>query len=194
LASRPRTARRRGRRARPARAPAAGLRWLGARRVWWKARTSGDNISSLTGLQAPGQGAWTLKVWLEDAAGNTNPSNSASTLLHYLDGAGGGPRASAELTLAKPKLDRHHRLVARGTAASDLAHRVTIRYRYRPHKHSKLRAITKKAALHRGAFVAHLKLSHAARRARKGTLTASYSGDGTHDPAKVNQRIKLSRP
>ena len=31
----------------------------------------------------------------------------------------------------------------------------------------------------------------AARRARKGTLTVSYAGDATHDPAKVNRRIKL---
>jgi len=47
--------------------------------------------------------------------------------------------------------------------------------------------------VHRGAFVAHLKLSHAALRVRKGTLTVSYPRDGTHDIAKVNQRIKLHR-
>ena len=102
-----------------------------------------------------------------------------------------GPKAGAAIALAKAKLDRHHRLVIRGTAATDLAHRLTIRYRYRPHKHGKLRATTKKATVRRGALVAHLKLSHAARRSRKGTLTVSYSGDGIHDPAKVNQRIKL---
>jgi hypothetical protein len=155
--------------------------------------SSADNIASLSGLQVPSQGAWLLCVWLKDPVGNTNATNTATVPLHYLDGAGGGPKASAAIALAKAKLDRHHRLVVRGTAAADLTDKIAIRYRYRPHKHSKLRAITKKAAIHRGAFVAHLKLSHAARRARKGTLTVSYPGDAIHDPAKVNQRIKLHR-
>ena len=158
-----------------------------------EATSGADNINSLTGLQVSGQGAWTLTVWLEDAAGNLSSTNSSSVLLHVLDGAGGGPKASATIALAKAKLDRHHRLVVRGTAAPDLAHRLTIRYRYRPHKHSKLRTTTKKATIHRGAFVAHLKLSRAARRAREGTLTVSYAGDATHDPAKVHQRLKLTR-
>ena len=76
------------------------------------------------------------------------------------------------------------------TAAADLTDKIAIRYRYRPHK---LRAITKHAQAHRGRFVAHLKIPHAARRTRKGTLTVSYPGDAIHDPAKVNQRIKLHR-
>jgi hypothetical protein len=157
-----------------------------------EATASGDNISSLTGLRVPDKGTWTLTVWLEDAAGNTSPGNSASVPLHYLDGAGGGPSATAAIALAKAKVDRHHRLVVRGTAADDLTDKIAIRYRYRPHKRSKLRAINKKAAVHHGKFVAHLKLTRAARRARKGTLTVSYPGDGTHDPAKVNQRLRLS--
>ena len=65
-------------------------------------------------------------------------------------------------------------------------------YRYRCHKHGNLRATTKKAAVRRGAFVAYLRLSHAARKLRRGTLTASYVGDATHGPAKVNQRVKLT--
>jgi hypothetical protein len=151
----------------------------------------GDNVSSLTGVQVPGRGAWILTVWLEDAAGNTSSANSTSVPLHYLDGAGGGPTANAAIALAKAKIDRHHRLVVRGTAAADLTGKIAIRYRYRPHKRSRLRAINKKAAVHHGKFVAHLKLTRAARRARKGTLTVSYPGDGTHDPAKVNQRLRL---
>ena len=158
-----------------------------------EATARGDIIASLTGLQVPGQGAWTLTVWVEDAAGNLSSTNTASVLLHYLDGAGGGPKASAAVALATAKFDHHHRLAVRGTAATDLAHRLTIRYRYRPHKHSKLRTTTKKATIHRGAFVAHLKLSRAACRARKGPLTVSYAGDATHDPAKVHQRLKLTR-
>jgi hypothetical protein len=134
-----------------------------------------------------------LTVWLEDAAGNFTQSNSASVPLHYLDGAGGGPRASAAIALAKAKLDRHHRLVVRGTAAGDLADKIGIRYRYRPGKHRKLRAIVKNAAVHHGTFVAHLKLSRAARRVGKGSLTVSYPGDATHDTAKVTQRLRLRR-
>jgi hypothetical protein len=131
-------------------------------------------------------------VWLEDAAGNANSANSASVALHYLDGAGGGPRATAAIALARAKVDRHHRLVVRGTAAADLTDKIAIRYRYRPGKHRKLRASTKNAAVHHSAFVAHLKLSRAARRARKGSLTVSYPGDGTHDRAKVTKRLRLS--
>jgi hypothetical protein len=158
-----------------------------------EASAGGDNISSLNGIQVPGRGAWILSLWLEDSAGNTSPGNTANVPLHYLDGAGGGPSANAAIALAKAKLDRHHRLVVRGTAAADLSDKIAIRYRYRPHKHSKLRAINKKAAVHHGKFVAHLKLTRAARRARKGTLTVSYPGDGTHDSAKVNQRLHLHR-
>jgi hypothetical protein len=158
-----------------------------------EATASGDNISSLTGLHVPDKGAWALTVWLEDAAGNATAANTASVLLHYLDGAGGGARASAAIALAKAKLDRHHRLLVRGTAASDLAGKITIRYRYRRHRRSKLRTIRKSAAVHRGTFVAHLKLPAAARRVGKGTVTVSYPGDGAHDAAKVNQRIKLPR-
>ena len=111
--------------------------------------------------------------------------------LHYLDGAGGGAKASAAIALATAKLDHRHRLVVRGTAATDLTDKIAIRYRYRPHKHSKLRAITKHATVHRGAFVAHVKLPHCA--AACGTETVTYPGDDTHDGAKVNQRIKLHR-
>jgi hypothetical protein len=154
---------------------------------------SGDNIASLNGLQVPGPGAWLLSVWLEDTAGNASSSNTATVPLHYLDGTSGGAKASAAIALAKAKLDRHHRLVVRGTAADGLTDKIAIRYRYRPHKHSKIRSITKHAHVHRRTFVAHLKLSRAARRARKGTLTVSYPGDAIHDLAKVNQRIKLHR-
>jgi hypothetical protein len=166
---------------------------LGSAACTPEATSSGDNTAALSGLQVPGPGTWTLTVWLEDAAGNANPANTGSVQLHYLDGAGGGARASAAIALAKARLDRHHRLVVRGTAASDLSGKIGVRYRYRPGKHHRLRTISKSAAVHGGAFVAHLKLSHAAKRARRGTLTVSYPGDGTHDSAKVNQRVKLAR-
>jgi hypothetical protein len=58
-------------------------------------------------------------VSLGNAAGNPGATNTATVPLHYLDGAGGGPKASAAMALAKAKLDRHHRLVVRGIAAAD---------------------------------------------------------------------------
>jgi hypothetical protein len=128
--------------------------------------SSHENVSSLNGLR-PGPGAWNLRLWLEDAAGNAGNANAAA------------------------KLDRHQRLTVRGQAAGDLSDKIDIRYRYRARRH--LRSLTKRAGVHHGRFVAHLKLPVAARRARKGTLTASYPGDTGHDAAKVNQRLKLSR-
>jgi hypothetical protein len=150
----------------------------------------GDNISSIGGLRLPGPQTWSLTVWLEDAAGNVDNGNNASL---PLGPAQTGVRVPAGITLARAKLDRHHRLAVRGRAAGDLAARVAIRYRYRRGKHHKLRTLDKSAAVHRGAFVAHLKLSRAARRIRKGTVTVSYPGDATFAPAKLNQRIKLRR-
>jgi len=149
---------------------------------------SGSNISSIPGLHLPTPGVWSLIVWLEDAAGNLGTTNTSSLVLG--PGQTGVP-ASAELTLAKAKLDRHRRLAVHGRAAGDLATKLAVRYRYRPGRHHKLRSITKDTAVHHGAYVAHLKLPPAARRARKGTVTVTYPGDTTHTPAKLNQRIKL---
>jgi hypothetical protein len=151
---------------------------------------SGTNISSITGLHLPGPGTWSLTVWLEDAAGNGGSGNVASLVLGP-DQTGVG--ASAGIKLGTAKLDRHRHLAVRGKAASDLAAKLSVRYRYRPSKHRKVRSITKSAAVHSGAFVAHLKLPRPARRVGKGTLTVSYPGDTTHSPAKLNQRIKLRR-
>jgi hypothetical protein len=147
---------------------------------------TGTNISSITGLRLSGRGLWGLTVWLEDAAGNVGTGNIAPLIL-------GPGHASAGITLAKTKLDRHHRLAVRGKAGNELTTRLNVRYRYRPGEHHKLRSITKIAAVHRGAFVAHLKLPRAARRARKGTVTVSYPSDATHPPAKLNQRVRLTR-
>jgi hypothetical protein len=151
---------------------------------------TGSSISSIAGLHLPGPGTWSLIVWLEDAAGNVGSGNTASLVL----GPGQtGILASAGITLAKAKLDRHRHLAVLGRAATDLAAKLSVRYRYRPGKHRRVRSITKSAAVHRGSFVAHLKLPAAARRVRKGTLTVSYPGDTTHSPAKLNQRVKLRR-
>jgi len=152
--------------------------------------STGNNISSIAGLHLPTPGVWSLIVWLEDAAGNLSTNNTSSLVLG--PGQTGVP-VSAELTLSRAKLDRHHRLAVRGQAASDLTTKLVVRYRYRPGKHHTLHSITKHAAAHHGVYVAHFNLPAAARRKRRGTVTVSYPGDATHTPAKVNQRIKLPR-
>jgi hypothetical protein len=163
---------------------------LGAGSCQAEQTATGNNITSIPGLHLPGPAPWSLTVWLEDAAGNSATTNNASVVL----GPGQtGVLASAAITLAKAKLDRHHRLAVRGKAVDDLATKLAIRYRYRPGKHHQLRSITKHAAVHRGAFVAHLKLSRIARRIRKGTVTVSYPGDSAHGSTKLNQRVKLPR-
>ena len=151
---------------------------------------SGTNISSITGLHLPGSGTWSMTVWLEDAAGNVGSGNAASLVLGPDQT---GVRTAAGIRLGTAKLDRHRHLAVRGEAARDLAAKLSVRYRYRPSKHRKVRSITKSAAVHSGAFVAHLKLPRLARLVRKGTLTVSYPGDTAHSPAKLNQRIKLRR-
>jgi hypothetical protein len=149
---------------------------------------SGTNITSIAGLHLPTAGTWSLIVWLEDAAGNVGTIDTSSLVLG--PGQTGVP-ASVELTLTKPKLDRHHRLAVRGTAAGDLATELAVRYRYRPGRHHQLRRLTKPVAVHHGVYVAHLQLPAAARRIRRGTLTITYPGDTTHTPAKINQHVKL---
>ena len=159
---------------------------LGAGPCQAEQTATGTNISSIYGLRLPGPGTWGLTVWLEDAAGNVGTANIAPLIL-------GPAYASAGITLAKAKLDRHRRLAVRGRAGNQLTAKLEIRYRYRPGKHQKLRSITKSAAVHLGAYIVHLRLPRVARRIGTGTLTVSYPGDATHPSAKLNQRVKLTR-
>jgi hypothetical protein len=159
---------------------------LGAGPCQAEQTATGTNISSITGLRLPGPGTWGLTVWLEDAAGNVGTANIAPLIL-------GPAYASAGITLAKAKLDRHRRLAVRGRAGNQLTAKLEIRYRYRPGEHHKLRSITKSAAVHHGAYIVHLRLPRVARRIGKGTLTVSYPGDATHPPARLNQRVTLTR-
>jgi hypothetical protein len=46
-------------------------------------QASGSSIAHLDGISVPSKGEWTLRIWLEDAAGNVDSSRSAVTTLRY---------------------------------------------------------------------------------------------------------------
>jgi hypothetical protein len=46
-------------------------------------QASGADISHLSGLTVPSPGAWALRVWLEDAAGNADSAHAAETTLRF---------------------------------------------------------------------------------------------------------------
>jgi hypothetical protein len=58
---------------------------------------AGTDLSRIDGIQVPSTGEWTLEVWLEDAAGNVNGANTASTILRY-----GSAPATTTTTGAQP--------------------------------------------------------------------------------------------
>jgi hypothetical protein len=43
----------------------------------------GTDVSRIDGLQVPSPGEWSLRIWLEDAAGNVDPTAIATTTLRY---------------------------------------------------------------------------------------------------------------
>jgi hypothetical protein len=51
-------------------------------------RRAGNGLNEISDVQVPGSGDWTLRLWLRDAAGNTDPSTSAPPVhLRYDDQA-----------------------------------------------------------------------------------------------------------
>lgn len=46
-------------------------------------REPGESITSISGLALDGLGDWRVSVWLEDAAGNVSPTNSATVAVNY---------------------------------------------------------------------------------------------------------------
>jgi hypothetical protein len=68
---------------------------------------------------------------------------------------------------------------------------VTVRYRFRA-DHG-LRRITKTTRLIDGAFKARLRLPAAARRARRGSVSVSYPGDGTFAAEQASRRVRFPR-
>jgi hypothetical protein len=60
--------------------------------------TAATNISHLSGLSVPSPGAWALRVWLEDAAGNVDPTHASEVTLRY----GADPDATMTPTVDAP--------------------------------------------------------------------------------------------
>jgi hypothetical protein len=48
---------------------------------------SGAGLQAIDGVRVPAPGQWKARVWLRDAAGNQEPSNSAETILRFDDQA-----------------------------------------------------------------------------------------------------------
>jgi hypothetical protein len=48
---------------------------------------SGTGLTSVSGIRVPGPGQWRARVWLRDAAGNQNASNTVETILRFDDKA-----------------------------------------------------------------------------------------------------------
>ena len=63
------------------------------------------------GLRVPGEGEWTMRLWLEDAAGNADPALASEPVAKVLD------ETAPELTLARPADDRSRTVVLRATDA-----------------------------------------------------------------------------
>ena len=45
--------------------------------------TAGTDISHLAGISVPSPGAWALRVWLQDAVGNVDPTHAAEVTLRF---------------------------------------------------------------------------------------------------------------
>ncbi len=65
---------------------------------------SGLDISQLDGVSVPATGAWLVRLWLVDAAGNADPADVASATLRYGSDpdAGSGPNGSTPPTATTP--------------------------------------------------------------------------------------------
>jgi hypothetical protein len=63
-------------------------------------------------VTVPGEGSWTIVVWLTNAAGNTNPANAAHTTVNVPSPNSGGPGTGHGATVTTPKI--HLTLTLRG--------------------------------------------------------------------------------
>jgi hypothetical protein len=148
----------------------------------------------LDGLQLPGTGTYTLRVWLVDQLGHTTPANAASTSLTYTPAAPNpqpGPQPAqsppplattptptpkAEAKLKLTSLQRTgRRVTVAGTLTRAASGSVTVRYRIQVGRHTT--TVTRHATISRGAFRVTFTLSSRVAPTRTARVIVTYSGD-----------------
>ena len=129
--------------------------------------TSTETSPGLSFSFAPGQyGRYTIRAWLQDAAGNTSPANSAT--LTITDSKPGKPSPQLHI-LSVTRTE--HALHVRGSAARAVAGNVTIVVRYT--LGTRAHSVQKTVRVARGKWAAILWLPSGARTARVTVLRHS---------------------
>ncbi len=119
-------------------APLAAARWSlcrdGSSADCVTGRQSGGDLTALSHVAVPGPGAWNLRVWLEDAAGNQDAQLAAAPVTLRWD------ETSPDVSLIAPGADDPTRLIApvadqgSGIAGGEIAIRKTGSEAWRPLK------------------------------------------------------------
>ncbi len=142
----------------------------------------------------------TLRVWLEDAAGHSDPTGAAVLSLTRAAPAPPGPGPLPGADTPKPPATVKHTVSVRtrikrtGTRlrlTGTLTKRASGRLRVRLTAHG-ARALTRRVTIRNGRFSTSLHLSRALARAVRVRLTVTYAGDA--DTAAATVRRTLRRP
>jgi hypothetical protein len=173
------------------------------------------SLTALDGLSLPAEGDASLRVWFVDGLGHEAPDAAATLALRYapptLDPGlppapdltptptPPAPQPQPNLTprpvpKAAPALRitslRHsgRRITLHGTISSRASGRVIVRFRTRVNRRA--RTLTLHPAIHARAFHATFTLPRSLARARAGTATVTYAGDGDTRPATRQATIR----
>ncbi|HEX5925290.1 MAG TPA: hypothetical protein VFY45_15780 [Baekduia sp.] len=173
------------------------------------------SLTAVDGLALPAEGDASLRVWVVDGLGHEAPKAAATLALRYapptLDP---GPPRAPDLTPTPtppapppqpnptprpaPKVApalkitslRHggRRITLRGTISSRASGRVTVRFRTRVNRRTRI--LTLHPVIHARAFRASFTLPRSLARARTGTATVTYAGDADTRPATRQATIR----
>lgn len=146
----------------------------------------------------------TLRVWLEDGAGHSDPAHAAELSLARATpappGPGPGPGPLPGADTPKPPATVKHKVTVRtrikrtGTRlrlTGSMTKRASGRLRVRLTAHG-ARALTRRVTIRRGRFSTTLRLTRALARAARVRLTVTYAGDP--DTTAGTARRTLHRP
>lgn len=141
----------------------------------------------------------TLRVWLEDAAGHSDPGGAAALSLARAAPAPPGPGPLPGADTPKPPATVKHKVIVRTRIkrtgmrlrlTGTLTKRASGRLRVRLTAHG-ARALTRRVTIRNGRFSTTLRLSRALARAARVRLTVTYAGDA--DTAAATTRRTLHR-